>query len=371
MFNLLKSDLYRLVHGKMLWVTLTVLLAIVAAGTGLIAFAASPEFAQMVNAAAEMNAAQNVDVSIGGSDGINVHTDEDGNADVNLGGSEGVDIHADASGDVGIRASETSILAANSGGKAADARSEDVSGSLSADVTTDFTEEELQTLNDKTFDSLSYCTAQMSLTGGLLGILSGLVVGLFLMSDFASGFAKVVLSSRRSRSMYYAEKLVLVALISGVFTVAAVAFSAILNAITGFTYNPGESAGELALWCVMTWLVLTAYNCIVAVVAWASRSKVATVLAVTLISTTLAEQVVLSVIAFASALFPALAKTGLLLPSSCIDLLGEGGASLLAPQASLLFPPLTPTGHITLVCVVYIVVFAVIALSACKRKDAC
>lgn len=368
MFNLLKSDLYRLVHGKILWVTLVIMLACITAGSGLLAFAASPEFAQMVNAAAELNMAENVDVNVGGSDGVTVHTDEDGNTDVNLGGSEGVDMHAEGDGDVSIQAGETSIRAASSDEVAANSHNKAAPG-LSADVASELTEEELQTLNDKTFQSLSYCVAQMSLSGGLLGILSGLVVGLFLMSDFASGFAKVVLSSRRSRSAYYAEKLVLTALISGFFVVASIVAQSIANAIMGFTYNPGESAGELVLWAVMTWLVLTVYNFFVAVTAWASRSKVATVLAATLVSTTFAEQLALSIITFASALVPALGKLGLFLPSSCIELLDGGGAALLAPQASLLLPALTPAGHITLVCVAYLVVLAIIALTVCKRKD--
>ena len=36
MLNLLKSDLYRLVHGKMLWVGLAALLAVVVGAAGII-----------------------------------------------------------------------------------------------------------------------------------------------------------------------------------------------------------------------------------------------------------------------------------------------------------------------------------------------
>ena len=321
MFNLLKSDLYRLVHGKMLWITLVILLVCISLGTGLLAFAASPEFAQMVNVAAEM--------------------------DMDDEYSEGY--HAGES---------------KSGGEH-EADSDDLYASVSSELTA----EELQALSAKTFRSLSYATAQMALTGGLLGILSGLVVGLFIIGDFASGFAKVILSSRKNRAGYYAEKLVLAALISAVYVIAAIAFIGVANAIAGFTYNPGESAGELVLWALLTWLVLTAYNVIVAVIAWLSRSKVATVLAVVIVSSTVIESFILEIITFASGFFPLLEKATWLFPASCIKLLGQGSAGLLDSQAGLLFPFLSPAVQITLVCAVYIAVFAALALSACKRKD--
>ena len=57
MLNLLKSDLYRLVHGKMLWVGLAALLAVVVGAAGLIWFATTPLFAEMVNEQAANNQA--------------------------------------------------------------------------------------------------------------------------------------------------------------------------------------------------------------------------------------------------------------------------------------------------------------------------
>ena len=56
MFNLLKSDVYRLVHGKMLWVGLAFLALVVVGAAGLVWFATTPEFAQMVNEQAQEEA---------------------------------------------------------------------------------------------------------------------------------------------------------------------------------------------------------------------------------------------------------------------------------------------------------------------------
>ena len=47
MFNLLKSDIYRLVHGKMLWVAAIVLVALSALAAGMMHWVSSPEFLRM------------------------------------------------------------------------------------------------------------------------------------------------------------------------------------------------------------------------------------------------------------------------------------------------------------------------------------
>ena len=44
MFNLLKSDIYRLVHGKMLWVAAIVLVALSVLAAGMMHWVSSPEF---------------------------------------------------------------------------------------------------------------------------------------------------------------------------------------------------------------------------------------------------------------------------------------------------------------------------------------
>lgn len=44
MFNLLKSDIYRLVHGKMFWVAAIVLVALSALAAGMMHWVSSPEF---------------------------------------------------------------------------------------------------------------------------------------------------------------------------------------------------------------------------------------------------------------------------------------------------------------------------------------
>ena len=72
-FNLLKSDAYRLMHGKMLWVLTVALLVFVAGAVGLVWFGTTPEFAQMVNE----QAAQNMADSPGASGELSTSNDAD------------------------------------------------------------------------------------------------------------------------------------------------------------------------------------------------------------------------------------------------------------------------------------------------------
>ena len=54
MFNLLKSDIYRLVHGKMFWVAAIVLVALSVLAAGMMHWVSSPEFLRMTATGFEM-----------------------------------------------------------------------------------------------------------------------------------------------------------------------------------------------------------------------------------------------------------------------------------------------------------------------------
>ncbi len=68
MFNLLKSDVYRLVHGKMFWVAAIVLVALSALAAGMMHWVSSPEFLRMTATSFEMT----VNVSDGATGGAGV-----------------------------------------------------------------------------------------------------------------------------------------------------------------------------------------------------------------------------------------------------------------------------------------------------------
>ena len=73
MFNLLKSDVYRLVHGKMFWVAAIVLVALSALAAGMMHWVSSPEFLRMTATSFEMT----VNVSDGAPGGAGVLGEEE------------------------------------------------------------------------------------------------------------------------------------------------------------------------------------------------------------------------------------------------------------------------------------------------------
>lgn len=84
MFNLLKSDIYRLVHGKMLWVAAIVLVALSALAAGMMHWVSSPEFLRMTATSFEMT----VNVGDGVTGGAGVLGEGDAAAEC-IGGSCG------------------------------------------------------------------------------------------------------------------------------------------------------------------------------------------------------------------------------------------------------------------------------------------
>ena len=76
MFNLLKSDIYRLVHGKMFWVAAIVLVALSVLAAGMMHWVSSPEFLRMTATGFEMT----VNVSDGVTGGAGVLGEGDAGA---------------------------------------------------------------------------------------------------------------------------------------------------------------------------------------------------------------------------------------------------------------------------------------------------
>ena len=182
MFNLLKSDVYRLVHGKMLWVGLAFLALVVVGAAGLVWFATTPEFAHMVNEQAQEEARQS-----------------------------GATVTLTTSNDAGLDA------------------------------------EEVQALNEKVIGSRTYSYGNTFMVG-FLGLILAVLAALLASSDFDTGFAKNVLAGCGDRRAYFAEKLVLIAVLCGVFLLAGMLLSDAVYAVLGFSYERTETVGEYGSW---------------------------------------------------------------------------------------------------------------------------
>lgn len=299
MFSLLKSDVYRLVHGKMLWVSIGALLAICLCGGLAVWFGTTPEFAAMVNEQTQENVESQGEISVSNS--------------------------ADLDGD------------------------------------------EVQALNEKVIKSRTYAYGNTFMTI-FLELIVSLIAALLVASDFDSGFAKNIFSGRQNRTVYYSEKLVLIALISGGLLLIGMLISDVVYAVAGFSYGYTETLGEFWGWVVLAWLQLIAYAFATACVVWATRSKTFGVVFAALVSTGFVESLLSTAALGLSPAFPVVANVIAWFPVHLQKLMGFGGTNLFVAGDPLV-AGIPVAGQVLLVFGAIASVCAVLSLTVCRRKD--
>ncbi|HIW75495.1 MULTISPECIES: hypothetical protein [Gordonibacter] len=307
MFNLLKSDIYRLVHGKFLWVGLAILVVYVALAVGLVWFGTTPTFAQMVNEQTETGQAAEV-------------------------------------------------------GPNATFRITDGSGA-------NLSSEEVTSLNEKVIPSRTYSYAQILISVGALTLLICLIIGELLLTDFEAGFAKNIFAGRGRRWVYYAEKLVLCAVVSAVFLLIGMALTDVGFALAGFEHRQTETLGEFWGWVVLAWLAVMMYATATAIAVGLTRSKAVSISFVILVSTGILASVVMTPVAALAPALPILTDLMQWLPTSSVKLLGSGGIGLLSSVEGTAVEGLTVPAQIALVAGVVIAACTALAVAVCPRKD--
>lgn len=281
MFNLLKSDIYRLVHGKMFWVAAIVLVALSVLAAGMMHWVSSPEFLCMTATGFEMT----VNVSDGATGGAGVLGEGDAGA---ANASAEAAAAAGASGR-GLSLDELDTLgaaeAAGSVESEEDSIRDDETASDSAFASSelwDLVADNPEALSDADFEGVSRdmrtlvspadMLGDMAVSGGALAMVVSLVTALFLAQDFSMRFARNLVMDRRGRVRYYGEKLVLVGFLAAFYLAVAALAGAASFAAAGFTYAAASPLGDLALFLGLAWLLAFAYGCTTAVIVWATRS---------------------------------------------------------------------------------------------------
>ena len=139
-------------------------------------------------------------------------------------------------------------------------------------------------------------------------------------------------------------------------------------AVLGFSYERTETVAEYWSWAGLSWLVLTSYAFLAALIAWATRSKVAGVVFAALVPTGFLESMLLSAAAVLAPAMPLVGDAMQWLPLSVQQRLAAGGTGLFEAGASAaagLSPAvqgLIVFGAITVAC-------AALALTVCRRRD--
>lgn len=346
MFNLLKSDLYRLVHGKMLWVVAGALVALTALAAGMMHWVSSPEFLHMTATSVEMTV---------NADGAAADETDAAAEAAAAAGATGQGISFDEALDAVGEEGET---AADEGG--AGAATSENPWDLVADSPEALSEADFEEVSRemRTLASPADMLGDMAISGGELAMVVSLVVALFFAQDFSTHFARNLVMDRRGRLRYYGEKLVLVGLLAAFFLAVASLSGAVSFAVAGFSYAAANPAGEFVLSLALAWLLAFAYGCATAVIVWASRSAGAGVAWALMVSSGIAGSLVGQVLTLAGRAVPWIGAVAPWLPASCMQSLGNHAAALLAAPAA---DPLTMA---PLAVQVFLVGAAAVALCA-------
>lgn len=227
--------------------------------------------------------------------------------------------------------------------------------------------EEVQALNEKVISSRTYSYGNTFMVG-FLGLILAVLAALLASSDFDTGFAKNVLAGRGDRRAYFAEKLVLIAVLCGVFLLAGMLLSDAVYAVLGFSYERTETVGEYGSWAVLSWLVLTAYAFLGALIAWATRSKTVGVVFAALVPTGFLESMVLGAAAVLAPAMPLVGDAVQWLPLSVQQRLAAGGTGLFEAGASAV-AGLPAAAQALIVFGAIAAACAALSLTACRRRD--
>ncbi len=320
MFNLMKSDMYRLVHGKMLWVVTAIVVAVSVLVVAMMHVVSSPEFLSMTASAVDMT------VTAGEDEGAR-------------GAASGDETEGPAAASVAAAAEAVEDVAEN----AAEAEEGAASGSASAELWASVAEDP-QALSEADFEDVSremrtFTTPADMLgdsvvSGGMLTLIVALVAALFCAQDFTTRFARNLVMDRRGRVRYYGEKIVLVGVLAAFFLAVVSLTSVASFAVAGFTYEAANSLTDLLAFFGLTWLVIFAYGCSAAVIVWISRSAGAGVAWAIVVCSGFLGAAVGQVLLSLAVVAPWLGALEPWLLSSCVQDLGAFAGALLGTPAA-------------------------------------
>lgn len=320
MFNLMKSDMYRLVHGKMLWVVTAIVVAVSVLVVAMMHVVSSPEFLSMTASAVDMT------VTAGDDEGAR-------------GAASGDETEGPAAASVAAAAEAVEDVAEN----AAEAEKGAASGSASAELWASVAEDP-QALSEADFEGVSremrtFTTPADMLgdsvvSGGMLTLIVALVAALFCAQDFTTRFARNLVMDRRGRVRYYGEKIVLVGVLAAFFLAVVSLTSVASFAVAGFTYEAANSLTDLLAFFGLTWLVIFAYGCSAAVIVWISRSAGAGVAWAIVVCSGFLGAAVGQVLLSLAVVAPWLGALEPWLLSSCVQDLGAFAGALLGTPAA-------------------------------------
>ena len=366
MFNLMKSDLYRLVHGKMLWVVTVVVVALSILAAVAMYAVSSPEFLSMSASAMDMTVTACDDETAEGSAGGGER------AGAESGGQSVPGVSLGATADTAVETAEDAMEEAAEAGEGA------APGSASAELWA-LVEESPQALSEADFEGVSremrtFATPADMLgdsvvSGGLLTLVVALVTALFCAQDFTTRFARNLVMDRRGRVRYYGGKIVLVGVLAAFFVAVVSLVSVVSFAAAGFTYGDMNSPADLLAFFGLTWLVVFAYGCSAAVIVWISRSAGAGVAWAIVVCSGFLGAMAGQVLLLLGTAVPWLGALEPWLLASCVQALGSNAGTLLSGPAAAPLTMVPVAVQVLLVGAIVAGLCSALALGVLRKRD--
>ncbi len=198
------------------------------------------------------------------------------------------------------------------------------------------------------YDGLTGRAGALRLAGRGASIMLVQMVAVFMAAhlscaDSDAGYDRTLLSSLRGRASYFAEKYLLVVIVTGAILLAYLAFSGVGVLVTMRPVENVEPLWQIAAWAGEGWLVACAYALVVLLAGQLTRVKAIAVIVSFLLLSGAVEQGFFSFLLLVSDAFglgwgPALEAAIAWMPYVTTAAVGNGAADMLAVDATGLAP---------------------------------
>lgn len=202
-------------------------------------------------------------------------------------------------------------------------------------------------------DYLHYL-GNITISGGFLATFIAIFVALFMASEFDTGFSKNVFVSQKNRLKFFASKCLTLLIIVLIFFAVSCVAGLIGALIASFDFT-AVPVGDVFLWLGLSILVLWGFSMLVAMLAWAFRTKAAPLVVGLLIGSGLISLLIGAILA----LVPAISSWGDYTLYASMVSLGKGLSSLSSSDIT----------RIVCVGLVFSVIYSLIGATLLKRKD--
>lgn len=224
-------------------------------------------------------------------------------------------------------------------------------------------------LNSKTLSSFTYDCGQIFFDSSLVGILGSLLAALLILSDFKKGYIKNLPMDNRGRRNYFAEKLIMVALLQ-VYVIAVCALASLLSFLAlGFSFESIEPLGDVALWLFLVWLYSTAMAYLISCIAWLSRNDAVSSATALFLSSGILGVIVLQIIGSLANVFPMLGQIPQFLLASVRTELHNGSSGLWSMCMGEAFLAIPVWAHALIACIAFSLIAAIVSWALCRNRD--